>query len=499
MAAISVVNLTFSYDNSFDHIFENASFSIDTSWKLGFVGRNGRGKTTFLNLLMGKHEYSGKISSNVSFDYFPFEVKNKKSNSLTIASEITPDYRQWELEREISLLGMETKILERLFETLSKGEQTKVLLAILFLKDNNFLLIDEPTNHLDAESRIIVSKYLKSKKSYILVSHDRKFLDSCIDHVLAINRASIEVQKGNFSSWWENRQRQDNFELVENKRLQEDIDRLKNSAKRIASWAGKGHGSAHRDGSSDSRSIGFKGSHQKGAAKLDKASKRLVSSREKAIEQKSRLLKNIETAETLKLNTLDYKKDTLLVVSYLSVSYGKKNVFEDITFKVEKGERVQLRGNNGSGKSSIIKLILGEEIEHTGHLSIPHDIKISYVSQDTSHLSGTLTDFAIDNVIDETLFKAMLAKLDFDKIQFEKKIEHFSQGQKKKVLIAKSLCEEADLYIWDEPLNYIDVISRMQIEDLILNNEPTMIFVEHDETFAEKIATDIVSLNKKAN
>ena len=203
MSMIKVSNLTFNYDNHPVNIFEDVSFIIDTNWKLGFVGRNGKGKTTFLNLLLGKYEYSGSIIADVAFDYFPFEVPNKKLNSYEIAEKYCNNYEQWKFEREVSLLDMNDEILNRPFDTLSKGEQTKVLLAILFLKENNFLLIDEPTNHLDIEARKAVSNYLNKKKGFILVSHDKIFLDNCVDHILAINRNDIKIEKGNFSSWYE--------------------------------------------------------------------------------------------------------------------------------------------------------------------------------------------------------------------------------------------------------------------------------------------------------
>ena len=119
---------------------------------------------------------------------------------------------------------------------------------------------------------------------------------------------------------------------------------------------------------------------------------------------------------------------------------------------------------------------------------------ISYVPQDTSHLRGTLSEFAEGNGIDESLFKAILRKMDFERVQFEKNMEDFSGGQKKKVLIAKSLCEQAHLYVWDEPLNFIDVYSRIQIEQLILEFAPTMLLVEHDSAFTDAIATHIVKL-----
>ncbi len=198
MSMIKVSNLTFSYDNFEDIIFDNVSFTIDTNWKLGFIGRNGTGKTTFLNLLLGKYEYKGSIICNESFDYFPFDVPDMNQNAYEVANYHTPGYEEWKLVYETSLLDIDEEVLNRPFNTLSKGEQTKILLAILFLRDNSFLLIDEPTNHLDINARESVANYLNSKKGFILVSHDRAFIDKCVDHILSINRTNIEIQKGNF-------------------------------------------------------------------------------------------------------------------------------------------------------------------------------------------------------------------------------------------------------------------------------------------------------------
>jgi lincosamide and streptogramin A transport system ATP-binding/permease protein len=209
MSLINVNNLTFSYDGGFENIFENVSFQIDTDWKLGFTGRNGRGKTTFLTLLMGRFDYSGSISASVSFEYFPYEVKDEQMDTAEVINTIINDYQEWQLIRELNLLKVSNDVLYRPFYTLSNGEQTKVLLAGLFLKENGFLLIDEPTNHLDMNGRRIVSDYLRGKHGFILVSHDRAFLDNCIDHILSINRTNIEIQKGNFSSWWHNKELQD--------------------------------------------------------------------------------------------------------------------------------------------------------------------------------------------------------------------------------------------------------------------------------------------------
>ncbi|MCM3270712.1 Lsa family ABC-F type ribosomal protection protein [Paenibacillus elgii] len=492
MSLINVTNLTFAYDGSYDNLFEDVSFQIDTDWKLGFTGRNGRGKTTFLNLLLGKYEYSGTISAKVSFEYFPFHVENKEQNTIDVIGDIYPDYLHWELMRELSLLKVSEDVLYRPFASLSNGEQTKVLLAALFLKENSFLLIDEPTNHLDMNARKLVSQYLNTKSGFILVSHDRSFLDRCVDHILSINKTDIEIQKGNFSDWWENKQRQDQFELGENEKLKKDIKRLSEASKRTSNWSHEVEKT--KNGTRNSGSKVDKGYIGHKAAKMMKRSKSMEHRQHTAIEEKSQLLKNIESSESLKIAQLPFHKNQLAELDHVSIYYGEKTVCTDISFTIEQGERIALSGANGSGKSSIIKLICGEDIAYTGTFRKGSQLKISYVSQDTSHLQGNLSDFARSSGIDESLFKSILRKLDFSRVQFDKDISAFSGGQKKKVLLAKSLCEKVHLHIWDEPLNFIDVISRMQIEELLLEHSPTILFVEHDSEFCKNIATKVIKL-----
>ncbi|WP_145053459.1 Lsa family ABC-F type ribosomal protection protein [Paenibacillus xylanexedens] len=492
MSLINVTNLTFAYDGSYDNIFENVSFQLDTDWKLGFTGRNGRGKTTFLQLLLGKYEYSGQISAQVDFEYFPFQVKDKSMMTLDVVEDIYPEYLHWQLARELNLLKVSEDILYRPFDSLSQGEQTKVMLAALFLKDNQFLLIDEPTNHLDLHARKIVSEYLRNKSGFILVSHDRSFLDHCVDHILSINKTNIEIQKGNFSAWWENKRRQDQFELVSNEKLMKDIKRLSDSAKRTGGWSHEVEKS--KNGTRNSGSKVDKGYIGHKAAKMMKRSKNIEQRKQSAIQEKSKLLKNLESAERLQIHQLDFHKNELVELENVTIAYGSNTVCTDVSFTIERGDRIALYGKNGSGKSSLLKLICGEAIPYTGLCRKDPQLKISYVSQDTSDLSGNLSEYAFNQRIDESLFKSILRKLDFSRLQLEKDISSFSAGQKKKVLIAKSLSEQAHLHIWDEPLNFVDVISRMQIEDLLLEFAPTLLFVEHDSEFCTNIATKIINL-----
>lgn len=487
MSIIKVENLTFSYPSSYDNIFEGVSFQIDTDWKLGFVGRNGRGKTTFLRLLMGQQEYSGNILSSVPFQYFPYPVAKKSRLTEEILMELCPLSQEWELMRELSWLDVDTGLLWRPFETLSNGEQTKVLLAALFLNDGKFLLIDEPTNHLDTQARETVSAYLRKKKGFILVSHDRLFLDGCVDHILSLNKTNIEVQAGIFSSWMTNFQRQQKFEQEQKERLQKDIRHLRQSAKRSAHWSDRVESS--KVGAADKGYVGHK------AAKMMKRAKSMEARQQRAVEQKSALLKNTETAEHLKLSPLLYA-GTPVSFADVAICYDGAPVCNPVSFTVNQGERITLEGKNGSGKSSLLKLLLGQSIDHTGKISKGSNLVISYVPQDTSFLQGTLTDFAAQSGIEESLFKAILRKLGFERVQFEKDMRAFSSGQKKKALIARSLCTSAHLYVWDEPLNFMDIYARMQIEQLLQDVSPTMIFVEHDRAFQEAVATKRVQVLK---
>lgn len=494
MSLINISGLSFAYDGSYDAIFENVSFQIDTSWKLGFVGRNGRGKTTFLRLLMGKHPYSGKISGAIGFEYFPFDVPDKSLKSADVVKNICPNAAEWQLLREFSLLKLAEDVLYRPFSTLSNGEQAKLLLATLFLKENSFLLIDEPTNHLDSAARAIVSAYLNSKSGYILVSHDRAFLDACVTHILSINKTNIEVQKGNFTSWYENKERQDRHEQAESERLMKDVKRLRQAARQSGQWADKAEKSKIGGKEEKDKALNHRSYMGEKSRKMQQQRKNIENRQQKAIEEKSALLKNIETADALKISQLSYSKNILLQLENVSISYGEKSACKNVSFAIEQGERLALCGKNGSGKSSILKLICGDTLEFTGVFLLGSGLKVSYVSQDTSFLHGNLSDFAHEKNIDESLFKAILRKLDFERVQFEKDMQHFSAGQKKKVLIARSLCEQAHLYVWDEPLNFVDVLSRIQIEKLILEHKPTLLFVEHDETFKNKIATKMLDL-----
>lgn len=492
MAQISIQDLTFCYDGGSENVFDGVSINIDTDWKLGLVGRNGRGKTTLLKLLEGEYEYSGKISANVKFVYFPFAVDGAERAAVEVVSDICPSAEEWMIMREADLLELDADALYRPFCELSNGERTKLLLAGLFLTEGGFFLIDEPTNHLDLAAREAVAAYLKRKSGFIIVSHDRAFLDGCIDHVMSINRTNIEIQSGDFSSYLENFERDRAFEAARNERLKKDIARLTEAARRTSDWSDKTEASKYGKASSglkqDKGYVGHK------AAKLMKRAKSAELRRERAVEEKSKLLHNVERNEDLKMFPLSHRSERIVAVDGASLFYGGREVLSGVKLEVKRGERVALDGRNGCGKSSLLKLIAGADIEHTGAVAVASGAVVSFVPQSTEGLGGGLTEFARDRKLDESLFKTVLRKMGFERSEFDNDLSELSQGQRKKVCLAASLCTSAHLYIWDEPLNYIDIYSRLQIERLLCEFCPTMIFVEHDKAFRERAATRIARL-----
>ena len=494
MSLIKIANLSFAYPGQ-DKIFDNISLQLDSEWKIGLIGRNGRGKTTLLSILEGTLEYSGSISSSESFRYFPFRTENEYRSSYEIMKDAAPDAQEWEAEKELSLLDIDEEVLSRPFSSLSSGERMKIQLASLFLSAGSFFLIDEPTNHLDIKGREVVSSYLNMKKGFMLVSHDRYFLDRCTDHILSLNRSDTELQRGNYSSWQQNKDYSDSFELAQNNKLLKEIKRLTEASVRTAKWSDAVEKTKYASQNSglkaDRGYIGHK------SAKMMKRAKVTEERASKSAEEKSKLLKNIETSQNLMIRNLEYHSERLVLADGLSVCLGGRKIIDNISFEIKNGSRTVISGSNGSGKSTLLKLIAGKsgQAEFSGELRVPGSLIISYVAQETSMLSGDLHMYAVSEGIDETVFMTNLDKLAFTKDNFRTQLQDLSDGQKKKILLAASLSRSAHLYIWDEPLNYTDIISRIQIENLILEYRPAMILVEHDRSFIENTATDYIFLD----
>ncbi|MDN6639560.1 MAG: ABC-F type ribosomal protection protein [Tetragenococcus sp.] len=496
MSKIEIKNLTFGFDTLTELLFDQANLVIDTQWKLGLIGRNGRGKTTLLQLLLGEYAYSGTIHHSLEFTYFPQTIVDKTQLTYDCLQELAI-FELWEIERELNLLQADTDILWRPFTSLSGGEQTKVLLALLFIDDHPFPLIDEPTNHLDITARQQVADYLKAKRNgFIVVSHDRSFVNEVVDHVLSIEKSQLVLYQGNFATYEEQKEQRDRYEQEENRKLQKEVRRLKQTAADKAEWS-RGRekdkqGNPNQKGSGAIYDTGAIGAR---AARTMKRSKTIANRMEQKAKEKENLLHDVEDIDPLTMNYQPSHHKQLLKAEGLQLSYGEAPLFDPLSFEVEQGQRLAIQGANGSGKSSIIQFLLGEFTgEDSGYASLAHGLNISYVRQNYEDNTGTLSEFAQTHHLSYQELLNNLHKLGLERKVFANRIEEMSMGQRKRVELAKSLATPAELFIWDEPLNYLDVFNHKQLEEVIQEVQPTMLVVEHETTFLQSIATQMIHL-----
>ncbi|MGO3914224.1 ribosomal protection-like ABC-F family protein [Enterococcus viikkiensis] len=499
MGTIKLTHLTFGFDKQLTLLFDDANLTIDSTWKLGLVGRNGRGKTTLLQLLLGNYPYQGTIQFPLRPVYFPATIADHEQLTYYALSEVA-DFELWELEREMNLIQLDPQVLWQPYQTLSGGEQTKILLALLFTQADFFPLIDEPTNHLDIQGRQHVADYLQRKDGFIVVSHDRQFLNQVTDHTLAIEKSQLVLYQGNFATYEEQKALRDEFELAQNQKIKKEVGRLKKTAAEKAEWSRSRetdkYGKPSEKGSGGVFDTGAIGAR---AARTMKRSKNIENRMYDQIEAKEGLLKDLEDVDRLTMNYHESRHGQLLKVENLSLSYPEQPpLFVPLSFELDRGKITALTGPNGIGKSSVLHYLLGTFAgEANGELLRPR-IKISYVRQNYENNHGTLQDFAEENQLDYSAFLNNLRKLGMERNVFQNRIEEMSMGQRKKVELAKSLAQTAELYIWDEPLNYLDVFNQKQLEELLLSVKPTMLLVEHDQTFLENIQAEKISLNRTA-
>lgn len=529
MSQIAISNLSFTYPGSHLPVFSGLDLSLDTRWKLGLVGRNGSGKTTLLRLLMGElpPDPGSGISCPEKTDYFPFPVEDPSRPAREVVRETVAPFERLEREMEFSLadgspeallrygelqeryqnaggyvidqliqreaakLEVREGVLSRPFESLSPGERIKLQMAALLLRPGGFLLIDEPTSHLDARGRRVVGEYLaRGGKGFLLVSHDRDFLDAATDHTLALDRKGALLIHGSYSTWEEEKDRRDAGELARRQKLEKEAGRLAEAARRASGWSDaleatkKGQGQDSASGLRPDRGhIGAK------SARMAKRAKGIEERRQEALEEKQGLLKELEGQEELKLHLLPPRRKLLLRADALTADYGGGPLFPPVTFQLEPGQRLAVTGPNGCGKSTLLSLLCGDAIPHRGEVWRAGELVISRLYQDCSTLAGPLEDYARAEGVDGDLLRAILRKLGFPRELFDLPMEGYSQGQKKKAALAASLARPAHLFVWDEPLNYIDLLSRRQLERLLLDQGAAMVLVEHDARFLREIAT----------
>ena len=519
MATIVCRKVSFGYDGASRSIFDKLDLLIDTGWRTALTGRNGRGKTTLLRLIHGDLlPDRGGIERPVETRRFPVSVTQPGVSAFEAAKDAAGPFRRWEremarllesghdeptlerygalqssfqeaggysidasLEGELDALEIGPGLRVRRFDSLSGGEQTRCLLAGLFARQAGFPLIDEPTNHLDRAGRQRLAAYLVDKSGFLMVSHDRAFLDACIDHVIALNPETVETLRCSFSIWRTQFQERLARQERENAGIRKEIGRLEGMARRRRRWADKRNS---EKGARDDRR----------AARVVKRAIVAETRADKAVEERRQTLVDTERSYRLKLRApAESARRRLVLADNLVVVRGQP-LFAPVSFQVLPGDRVALVGANGSGKTSLLELIAGEPHQCRGTFSCPGRRGITRVRQQPRWTAGMLSDHLADEGIDQSRFRQILAALGVRGDTLDRPMESMSPGQQKKVELAGSFVASADLLLWDEPLNFLDVEAREAIEDVVLRDSPTLVFVEHDAAFVNRVATRTVEL-----
>jgi lincosamide and streptogramin A transport system ATP-binding/permease protein len=520
--------LSFGFDGSETDIFDRLDLTIDSHWRTALVGRNGRGKTTLLRLLAGELvPDSGEIETSVGCRLFTGQPDDGGLTGWQAAKSAAGPFLRWELtlerllgegdersleeygeleirfreaggyqidaglDRELDALQINMALRSRPFDRLSGGEQTRCLLAGLFTVEQAFPLIDEPTNHLDLDGRRKLSEYLAGKEGFLLVSHDRAFLDACVDHVVALNPDTVEVHRTAFSVWRASYLARLREQARANESLKKEIRRHETTAaaRRAGAEARESDKAPHTD-------KGFIGAR---AARQMKKAINAERRAERAAESRRESLLDVEKAYPLKLPEMPegVSASTPLVAATNLVVIRGEPLFAPVSFKLVAGDRLAVLGPNGCGKTSLLELVAGSPIDYTGTLTRPGQVRFSTASQLPRWRTGDLAERLAGAGIELTRFRQIMAALGVRGAVLEQPLETLSQGQLKKIELARSLMEPAHLLIWDEPLNYIDVETREQIESLLVEDRrraPALISVEHDAEFIERTATSVLHL-----
>jgi ATPase subunit of ABC transporter with duplicated ATPase domains len=512
MIDISVSNLVKEFEVG-KKILDGLTFQVDSGERVGLLGPNGCGKTTLLRILTGVMDYDegevviapGKrmglisqipvypegytVEDVLDTAFAPLREMEEEMNrlsqrmaagesdlavlsrydKLTAAFQTGGGYETETNKNKVcNGLSISGEMRQRLFDKLSGGEKTRVNLGRLILEDTDILLLDEPTNHLDLRATEWLEEYLGRFKGTVLtVSHDRYFLDRVVSRVVEIENGKAELYSGNYSFYVVEKERRYEERLKQYEKEQAKIQQLEKSAEQLRTWAYSG---------------------------MDKTFKR-AKSMEKRIERMHTLDRPTkERKMEVRFGEREFRGDEVLSIKRLEKSFGARTLFSDVNLEVEGGERIALLGDNGTGKSTLIKIIMGEEEPDGGKLRRGPTVKIGYLPQiiHFDHPERNLVDTMLYD-LDCTAQTARnrLAAFKFRGEDVFKPVSALSGGEQSRLRLCMLMDAKINLLILDEPTNHLDIQSREWIEEAVEEYEGNLLFVSHDRYFIDRFATRI--------
>ncbi len=516
MIEIQVNNLVKSFEVG-KNVLDGLTFQVDQGERVGLLGRNGAGKTTLFKILTGELDYDegavvvgqGRRVGLISqIPVYPagYTVEDVLRSAFARLQSLAEEMRALEArmaagesdpailkrygtlsERFEAFGGYDTDVAvnkianglsipdaqrQQLFDSLSGGEKTRVNLGRLILEDTDILLLDEPTNHLDLHATEWLEEYIRGfHGTVVTISHDRYFLDRTVTRVIEIQDGRAEFYSGNYSFYAVEKERRYQERMKQYEKEQAKIQQLEKAAEQLRVWAFMG---------------------------MDKTYRRAISM-EKRIERMRTTSKPTKARKMdARFSSAEFHGDEVLGIRNVSKSYGDKHLFEGISLKVEGGERIALIGDNGTGKSTLIKMIVGELYPDDGRIKTGPQVKEAYLPQIVrfDHPDWNLVEnmMAAKRGLSAQSARNRLAAYDFRGEDVFKPVSVLSGGEQSRLRLCMLMDDEINFLILDEPTNHLDIDSREWIEEAVEAYDGTLLFVSHDRYFINRFATRIWEL-----
>ncbi|MDY3984600.1 ribosomal protection-like ABC-F family protein [Dysosmobacter sp.] len=499
------------------NVLDGLTFQIDQGERVGLLGKNGAGKTTLFKILTGELDYDegavtiapGRRLGLISqIPVYPagYTVEDvlrtafsrlhqlaEEMESLTArmaAGESDPVLlkRYGTLSEKFEAFGgydtdvavnkvanglsISREMRDQLFDSLSGGEKTRVNLGRLILEDTDILLLDEPTNHLDLHATEWLEEYIRSfRGTVVVISHDRYFLDRIVTRVIEVLDGKAEFYSGNYSFYAVEKERRFQERMKQYEKEQAKIQQLEKAAEQLRLWAFQG---------------------------MDKTYRRAISM-ERRIERMRTTSKPTKAKKIdARFATTEFHGDEVLALRNIAKSYGDKHLFDGIHLKIEGGERIALIGDNGTGKSTLIKMIMGELYPDDGRIRIGPQVKAAYLPQiiHFDHPDWNLVEnmMAAKKGLSAQSARNRLAAYEFQGEDVFKPVSVLSGGEQSRLRLCMLMDDEINFLILDEPTNHLDIASREWIEEAVEAYDGTLLFVSHDRYFINRFATRVWEL-----
>ncbi|MCF7794185.1 MAG: ABC-F type ribosomal protection protein [Candidatus Cloacimonetes bacterium] len=530
MAIIKAGNITFCYEDQAENLFEELSLEIGSNTKAGLIGKNGCGKSTLFSILLQKYKpIAGGIyfQPNLRTGYLPQEVVipddlivqdflwmlkprlfnlKKKMEKLDQFKEsemikILADFDTFggykfdiHFQKVMSQFSLDSTFLNRKLSTLSGGEKTKIAFCRIMLDEPDLLLLDEPTNHLDVQTLEWLESYLnKIKIPFLVISHDRKFLDNCVQEIWEMENKTITKFSGNYSFYRKEKDKAFQRKLHQYESSQKKIKKLKKAFIDRKDWAVSHQAQTGSEGYApvyETITNSAKDSMRRAKAVETRLNKEI----EKAQDEKPW----IEKKREIHFEDQEIRARTILRVEKLSKNFVEESVLKDLSFTVENGERFLISGKNGSGKSTLLKILVDQIKEFEGEFSWNPQVKIGYYAQEIEELNpeNTILEEMIEgDMTKQSQARTVLGSFNLRKDKVHQKIGSLSIGEKSKTALKKIIISDTNVLVLDEPTNHLEIAAREALEVALMNFKGTIIFVSHDRYLCEKLGENEINLD----